>query len=1078
MIRSEKLPRFVFVRPDGSEQHLTPGMRSGRIRAIAARIRDAIGDDTPPSVAVGLMFPSGPDLVLTWLGCLMAGVQPLVMQYPTAKQSRTYWEDSVTHTIRLAGLRLILCDTHCADMGLARFVPVLDQAVLDEMPDGRAGPFVIEDFAVIQLSSGTTGHRKAVRLRGTALAEHVNDYNAVLGLSRADRIVSWLPLYHDMGYVACFIMPMLLGIDVVMMDPMTWVRQPSLLYEAMAWHGGSVCYMPNFGFEVMAREKPPERGLPLMRLWISCSEPVSPGTVRRFLASLGAPPANFAACYAMAENIFAVSFGRGITTRWIDGVEVMSCGAPIPRVDLRIEDGEIKVRSPVSLIAYVGGDDIRDADGFYPTGDLGVLEDGALYVTGRRQDLLIQAGRKFMLSDIDLTLNRLFPEVRGRAAALAMYDSRLGTELPLVLAEAEDFFARSDQAVMADAVRTEMNLDQLDIIFVPPRFLTKTSSGKFNRRLSAAHWAAVLDHRRAERGSTADPLADLRAAFGRVARDQPVEAVLDSLSLTVLRLILSGAGQEYDGGATLSAIEARLQEGQLAGPAEDAAETGLRIISLADRHTLSRLQERHLDTLAARLGCPVTLEHVCLPPSPVILSDLIFTDYFMPRLDAAPFASVQAELDKLRGASLILVDDGAELRLPPNQAYGVLSHNLERDPRADLITVRWQHYARQHHLLPLAYVSGRDLALDERGRSLAMLQAYLGRKLFRIASYAGLSEFTEGWDFRSFPGTDNAPFAEGLVRPGRLMAAIGDWVEANDTPRVRLKPGAKLEVLDLGHYCSHFADQANIDTLLESFDSFCIAGQESSIPYIRQKLAAAGKRFVTVPSYAPEILATVPHPYDCLLICGAWGDYRIDGPAAAIMFTANSAARAFNVDDPALKSLIFKRSAAYDPPSATDWFYPGRLHRDWPVDVWSAQRAEKAKPASQNGRAIREANRHAAKGDPEAAYDAALAALTQAPGDARALTALGKAARALGRLEEARDWARQAVEVAPDNAVSLRLLATIAMDLNDLVTAAAVCEQAVARLPEDAAEFANLRERIRRRERASAPRRSGDRIVA
>jgi hypothetical protein len=799
-----------------------------------------------------------------------------------------------------------------------------------------------------------------------------------------------------------------------------------------------------------------------MRLWISCSEPVSPATVRRFLAGLDAAPEHFAACYAMAENIFAVSLGRGLRSRVIDGIEVASCGNPIPGVDLKIVDTEIHVRSPTSLRAYIGGDDIRDAEGFYPTGDLGELHDGELYVTGRKQDLLIQAGRKFMLSDIDLALNRLYPEIGGRAAALAMYDSRLGTELPLILIEAEDFFARTDQDSVADALRAETTLDRLDVAFVPPRFLTKTSSGKFNRRLSAAHWAGVLAARQRSAPGRPDPRADLQAAFPRVPRHRPVAEALDSLSLTILRLILDSAGLAYDGAQTLAQIETALHRPPDAG----AAPSGLRIVSLADRQTISRLKDRHLDALAARLGCPVTLEHVCLPPSPVILSDLIFADYFAPRLEPGSLATVQAALDKLRHASLILVDDGAELRLPPNQAYGVLSHSLERDPRADLITVRWQGYARQHHTLPLTYVSGRDLPLDERRASLDRLAAYLGRKIFRIASYPGLAPFTEGWDFRSFPNTDNPPFAEGQIRPTRLLAAIADWAETERPPRVPLQPGPRLNMLDLGHFCSHFADRKSIDTLLAAYDSFCIAGQESSIPYIRRALAAAGKRHVTVPSYAPEILATIDQPYDCLLICGAWGDYPIKSPAAAIMFIAQSPARTLNIADPRLSNLIFKRSATYDPPSATDWFAPFRLHRDWPLEIWAAQRAAGARPPRPNGQAMRAANTHSAGGDAQSAYEAALAALTLAANDPRALTALARAARSLGRLDEAQDWASRAVAAGPENPAAWRLLAIIALDMNKPRAAEQICAEAERRLPDDAADFRSVRARAQRKSAA------------
>ncbi len=1037
MLRSDTLPVFTFLAADGSEQSLALAQRAGRVRAIAARVAAALSGNAA-GVPVGLMYASGPDLVLAWLGCVLAGAQPLVMQYPTRKQTRQYWEGSVTNTIGVTGLGLVLCDAHCAAMGLGRLVPTLEQNALDGMADADVTPFEIDDFAIIQLSSGTTGHRKAMRLTSAALLRHVTDFNATLGLDASDRIVSWLPLYHDMGYVACFVMPLLLGIPVVMMDPIDWVATPTLLWEAIERHAGTVCYMPNFGFEVMARAEP--RATPTMRHWISCSEPVSPVTARRFLDATGTKEDRFAACYAMAENVFAVSLGRGVRTREIDGVEVISCGQPIPGVYLRVVDGQIWARSPASIARYLGGDDLRDADGFYPTGDLGELHADGLYVTGRRQDLLIQAGRKFMLSDIDLALGRLFPDIRGRAAALAREDARLGTQVAVMLIEAGDFFERTDQGAIADALRDATGLDQIEVAFVPPRFLTKTSSGKINRRITAAHWAGVQAHRGALLGEI-DPVAELRASFPRVDRTLAVGQILNSLSLTVLRIILGDAGLAYDPDATLAGIEAQLASG--IGRSADASEPGLRIVSLADRRTVSKLTEADLDRLAADLGCPVTFEHVCLPPSPILLSDLVFDDYFSPRLEQSALGSMRAALAKLRGASLILVDDTAEMQMPPNQAYAPLSHNLERDPRSDLIIVRWQSYPRQHHLLPTTFVAGRDLPLEGRQTTLRQLAAYLGRPMFRIASSPTLSRYTADWDYLALPGTPDAALSTGVVQPDRLVAALSAWLRARPE-RLVLSPlprGPRLDLNDLGHFCSHFGHQPHIDVMLQRFDSFCIAGQAASIPYIRDTLTRMGKRFTLVPSYAPEILATVAEPYDCLLICGAWGDYPITTPAGAVMFINYGSASTYNIDDPLLTRLRFKRNARHDPPSATDWFHTGELHRDWDMSLWAADRAEKARPRD----------------------EAPIAGAAPVRRTVRELLDEAIQARGHGRLEEARALAEQAVCIKPDNAMAYRLLCDIAADRGDPQTLREEVARATARMPEQKDVFARLEEsRLRR----------------
>ena len=227
---TDRMPRFVFLAPDGAETSLDPHSpaTSARIQAIAAHLRKKM----PPGGAIGLLYRSEPNLIVAWFAALVAGLRPLVMQYPTRKQSRAYWIDSVRNTVATAGLAGIVADDYCASLDLAEFPNPVAQAELDGLPDAAPGPVLPDDFTIIQLSSGTTGYRKAMEFTSAALARHVADYNQVLGLAPGeDRIASWLPLYHDMGYIACFVMPILLGIDVVMMDPMDWVKQPEMLVD-------------------------------------------------------------------------------------------------------------------------------------------------------------------------------------------------------------------------------------------------------------------------------------------------------------------------------------------------------------------------------------------------------------------------------------------------------------------------------------------------------------------------------------------------------------------------------------------------------------------------------------------------------------------------------------------------------------------------------------------------------------------------------------------------------------------------------------------------------------------------------
>jgi acyl-CoA synthetase (AMP-forming)/AMP-acid ligase II len=850
---------FHLIEP-GSTTRFRPADTLGRIHAEARRLASLVPAQSP----VGLLFRSGRDLIECWFACIHAGLRPLIMQYPTRKQSRAYWADSVTHTIVTANLAAILADDYCAGLGLPEGPRLLRRQDLKGPDAPDPGPLLPEDFSILQLSSGTTGYRKAMEFTAPALRRHAADFNCVLKLDPArDRIVSWLPLYHDMGYVACFVMPILLGIDVAMMDPVTWVENPDLLFEAAAAHNGTICYMPNFGFEVMLRAK--ARPLPSMRHWISCSEPVSPTTAAKFCAHIGADPATFAPCYAMAENLFAVTFGHGFETRPIDGTEVISCGRPIPEVSIKTVDGEIWVRSPYSLSRYLGGDDIRDADGYYPTGDLGTLRDGELYVSGRKGDVLNQAGRKFMLSDIDLKLNEAFPDIRGRAATLAVHDDRLGTETPLILIESQDFHDRKDAADIAVTMTDLTGMDQVEVVFVPPRFLTKTSSGKINRRKTRDDWLAVL----AARARTAGPLdvaQHLRASFPHIGWTRPMRQVLDSLSTTIVRIALEATPVAYDGDLSLDALAARLDAAKVPASASAAAE-GIRIVSLADRGVVAGISPADLARMGEALGCPVTIEHVCLPPSPVLLSDLIFHDWFQPRLDQEPFANVDLAMEQIKGASLLITDTIAELQFLYSSTYPVLSHALERDKRADLICVRWPNYAARHHLLPITLASGNDIPLTASNDSLDRMQRYLGTPIFRIVSVPGYESLCADWDYQ----------AEGKMRRAAgdrtvLVNALTDWIRQHkEIRRRKVRADRPVAMSDLPHFCAVLARRSSVDAVLDHFNSFYICGTHASLPYVRHRLDELGKPYVVLPSISAETIAALPEKYECLIGAGAFG---------------------------------------------------------------------------------------------------------------------------------------------------------------------------------------------------------------
>lgn len=897
MIDSNKLPIFTFVDPRGQQQDIDLSTRVADIRGCA----DVWLRKATPGDVVGLCFPASSDQVFWWLGAILAGLRPLVMQYPTAKQSREYWHKSVEDTAAKTGLACVVCNEEV----VRRFEAVQPGLAFAEpiTPADDATPFLVEDYAILQLSSGTTGLRKAIAFDGRDLHRHAVDFNQVLGLGDDDVIVSWLPLYHDMGYVACFVMPMILGVRVAMMDPETWVADKALLYRTIESVGGTVCYMPNFGYEVMTQLPAPP--MPTMRRWISCSEPVLGPTSQRFIDHVGCAPDQFSACYAMAENIFAMTMSKGLQSRDIRGRSVVSNGPAIPGVEIKLIEDEIWVRSPTSLRSYYEGEDITDADGFYPTGDLGELQDGEIYIFGRKRDLLIQAGKKFMLSAIDAAVNEAFPEVKGRVAAVVDVDDRLGTAKPIVLIEAQDFFRRRDHQDVRDEILRTTGLEYVEVAFVPPRFLTKTSSGKINRPQSLAQYKA------AQEGTTRNAAAPAEAfarEFSGPDPSVPVGQLLDSLSLTVLRIILNDAGLSYDAGLTLADYAGLLQEQGATGDTGAEVEV-FRIVSLADRRLMALLDAAHLAPLEAMLGCPVQIEHVCLPPTPVILSDLIFLDYFAPALpDTSALGAVMRQLETLRAADLILIDDAAELHFSLSQSYPVLSHRLERTPEADLLSYRWQAYAYNHSDLPIAVVDGSDLDLADRQRGIEALSDYLDTPIFRIATVESLEEFTQGWDYQDRVSLSGGP---GLrrMRPKPFVRALTKWLSKPPRPLGRsrvpeAKGGTRMVMEDLAHFCCWSIDKDAVDRLIGHFDRYCIAGGQHCLRYLTDQLTVKGKSFSFVPSPTADLLATAP-AFDCLIVCGPTIDAETDLPVAGIMAGAGGP-RMSNTDDPDLSALWFR----------------------------------------------------------------------------------------------------------------------------------------------------------------------------
>ena len=226
------------------------------------------------------------------------------------------------------------------------------------------------EVAFLQHSSGTTGLQKGVALSHEAVLNQVASYSEAIALNDQDVIVSWLPLYHDMGLIAGFILPLMQGVPLVMMSPFDWVAHPALLLHAINDYHSTLCWLPNFAYNHCARRirQRDSEGLSLasMRMFINCSEPVRHESHQMFLdrfAANGVTAEMLAVSYAMAENTFAVTqtpIGQAARSDVVDRIELEQnrVAQPVerdhPHAQIRVSCGPAIVNTAVKAIDDAG----------------------------------------------------------------------------------------------------------------------------------------------------------------------------------------------------------------------------------------------------------------------------------------------------------------------------------------------------------------------------------------------------------------------------------------------------------------------------------------------------------------------------------------------------------------------------------------------------------------------------------------------------------------------------------------------------------------------------------------------------
>ena len=530
-----------FVAQGETRLQTYASMRAEALRAAA--MFDGLGLEAGSVVFIVLRHQA--ELYSTFLGAMYAGLTPSFLPFPTPKQDASLYWSSHRELFRRVEPGLVL--TYAENIApLCEALDGLKAEVLDvrriaDFQPREAGLNPAADrVALLQHSSGTTGLKKGVMLTFGEIAAQTEGYAKAIDFDANDVVVSWLPLYHDMGLLSSFLIPMALGATIVSLDAFEWVSKPAMLLEAIERHRGTLSWMPNFAFNHIARLRPSGSSYDLtsMRAFIACSEPCKEETFAQFadrFADCGVTSRSIQACYAMAETVFAVTqsnLDAPPAIRRVDGDELdrnqrvrlseadgrayVSNGRPIEGLEIAIDSaegrllwspaansratGDIMVRG-VSLFSgyYRNPEATVEAlsDGWYTTGDVGFFADGELYICGRRKELLIVHGKNYYATDIEEAVNRIEGVKPGRAVAFALYSERTQSEEGYVVVESErlaETWTALKRAVK-EGVFSQLDLTLQTVLVVEPGWLVKTTSGKISRKENAQKYLAAKDAR-------------------------------------------------------------------------------------------------------------------------------------------------------------------------------------------------------------------------------------------------------------------------------------------------------------------------------------------------------------------------------------------------------------------------------------------------------------------------------------------------------------------------------------------------------------------------------------------------------
>ena len=486
-----------------------------------------------PGDRVALVAETGPEFAACFFGAVYAGAWPVPLPLPTSFGGREAYVDQLSVQLKSSDPALLLYPEE-----LAHFCEVAAdkagvksrswESVTEVAPSTDPLPSATgDDIAYLQYSSGSTRFPHGVAVTHRALLDNLRAHSVGLQMTDTDRVISWLPWYHDMGLVGCFLSPVANQLSVDYLKTEDFARRPLAWLDLITRNPGiSISYSPTFGYDICSRRMSSQTraedrfDLSRWRIAGNGADMIRPDVMQAFVdgfAPAGFKASAFCPSYGLAEATLAVSLmppGEGIRLELVEENKlsgglpedaegprryraIVNCGKPVEgmEVEIRGPDGEILpdrgigkvyVRGASVMHSYFRDEESTKAclsdDGWLDTGDMGYMSGGYIFIVGRAKDMIIINGRNHWPQDIEWAVEQLPGFKSGDIAAFAITGPS-GEETPAVLVHCR-VSDNEERGKLRDEIRERVRaITGITPVveLVPPRTLPRTSSGKLSR---------------------------------------------------------------------------------------------------------------------------------------------------------------------------------------------------------------------------------------------------------------------------------------------------------------------------------------------------------------------------------------------------------------------------------------------------------------------------------------------------------------------------------------------------------------------------------------------------------------------